>query len=87
MLLELGNEPLSGATKVGFAASTFKGSAVVRWDSVIESSEKNEAVANNWETVKQTLRNEIFPQHSQRRARDRLRKLYQSRSVSGYLDE
>lgn len=50
MLIEVGNEPLPEATKVGFAVSLFKVIAPTWFYSVIKSQEQNVAVRNNWES-------------------------------------
>jgi hypothetical protein len=44
-------------------------------------------VPGNWEAFKIAVRTEFVPQDSSRRARDRLRKLYQKVSVASYVSE
>jgi Retrotransposon gag protein len=45
------------------------------------------SVPGNWEVFKVAVRSKFVPQDSSRRARDKLRKLYQVRSVSSYISE
>jgi Retrotransposon gag protein len=75
--------PINDETKMSYASSLFTQTAATWWYMLVQAG----SVPGNWEAFKVAVRSEFVPQDSSRRARDKLRKLYQVRSVSSYISE
>jgi Retrotransposon gag protein len=70
-------------TKISYASSLFTQTAATWWYMLVQT----ESVPGSWEAFKVAVRTEFVPQESSRRARDRLRKMYQKRLVASYISE
>jgi Retrotransposon gag protein len=75
--------PINDVTKISYASSLFTQTAATWWYMLVQTG----IVPGSWEAFKVAVRTEFVPQDSSRRARDRLRKLYQKRSVASYISE
>lgn len=70
-------------TKVSVASTFLSGHAAQWWFMIVQSGQ----VPAHWEEFVACVRNEFIAQDSVRRARDRLRSLFQKASVSSYLNQ
>lgn len=84
-LIQVGNADLvlDDATKINFASMFLKGTAASWWYVKVQTQQ----LPTTWIDFQTAVRTEFIPQDSLRRARDKLRKLEQRTSVSGYLTE
>ena len=84
-LVQIGapSTPINDVTKISYASSLFTQTAATWWYMLVQGGN----VPGNWEAFKIAVRTEFVPQDSSRRARDRLRKLYQKKSVASYIAE
>lgn len=70
-------------TKVNFASTFLEGTAAAWWYTLVGSN----SVPTTWDDFEKAVINEFVPLDSNRRSRDKLRKLVQKTSVSQYLTE
>jgi hypothetical protein len=75
--------PINDGTKISYASSLFTQTAATWWYIMVQAG----SMPGSWEAFKLAVRSEFVPKDSSRRARDRLRKIYQARSVSSYISE
>jgi Retrotransposon gag protein len=75
--------PLDDVTKIMYASSLFTQTAATWWYMLVQGG----SVPAGWDAFKVAVRTEFIPQDSSRRARDKLRNLYQRRSVGSYVTE
>ena len=83
-LIQVGqNTEISAETAVDFASTFMTGTAANWWFTIVHEGK----VPPTWEAFKLLVETEFVPQDSTIRARDRLNKLKQRRSVADYLSE
>ena len=80
-LVQVGSDPFSDDTKVNFASSFFIGTAATWWFSYVTQHN----CIPNWDEFVNLIRLEFVPSDSNRSARNKLKCLYQRRSVAEYL--
>lgn len=74
---------ISDENRITFASSFFTGNAASWWFTVVRSGQ----IPSSWNDFKALVVNEFIPNDHERRARDKLRRLKQTLSVSKYLSE
>lgn len=74
---------LNDANLVMYASTFLTGTAALWWYNLVQANQ----VPLTWDTFRTAMVGEFVPEDHVRRARDRLRKLKQSFSVSKYLSE
>ena len=75
--------PLNDANQILFASTFLTGTAAVWWYTLVQSGQ----TPTTWNEFKAAMVEEFVPEHHVRRARERLRKLKQTHSVSKYLSD
>lgn len=77
------NVPITDENRIRFASSYLKGTAAVWWYNRVSIA----AVSNTWADFKNAVIREFVPSDHAKRARDKLRKLKQTRTVVRYLSD
>lgn len=75
--------PIPDETRVTFASSFLTSTASIWWFTIVQSGN----VPSSWSDFKSLVLQEFVPSDHQTRARDKLRRLKQTHSVSKYLSE
>lgn len=77
------NVPIADESRIRFASSYLKGTASVWWFNLFSAG----IIPATWNEFKAAVIREFVPSDHSKRARDRLRKLRQTKSVSRYLSD
>lgn len=85
VLVQLSNPaaPLTDANRITYASTFLTGTAAVWWYTVVQAN----LAPTTWDTFKAAVVSEFVPEDHVRRARDKLRKMRQTTSVSKYLSD
>lgn len=75
--------PISDQNRIAFASSFLTSTAASWWFTIVQSNQ----VPSSWNNFRTLLLQEFVPHDHERRARDKLRRLKQTQSVSKYLSE